>query len=194
MIQKFKTKGFFLPFLVVLLIFITSCDDDCDTASTPTSISSITDLDTIEVSLVWDDAYDTADIFDFLVGKAYAVLPPDYQPHYSHKLVFDHRTETITDTLKSFTGSDSSAMTVSEITRDTSVYIEFQQLLENKEYFCKVSREILLGPSQAKITFIKTDGTFTEGCFYGENTTGSEGYELCSKDFSTYLDSLQTSR
>ena len=194
MIQRFRTVYLFLPFLLVFLIFFSSCDNDSHTAAAPTSLGSITDLDAIEVTLAWDDEYDTADIFDFLVGKAYAVLPPDFQPHYSHKLFFDHRTETLTDTFKSFTGSDSSAMAVSEITRDTAVYVEFQQFLESKDYFCKVTREILAGPIRAKITFLKTDGPATEGFCYDGNITWSEDYELCSKDFSTYLDSLQTNR
>ena len=185
-----------LILLAAVLLFSTvQCNNDyCDTASTPTSLNSITDLDTIEVNLVWDDAYDTADILDFLIGKAYAVLPPDSQPHYSHKLVFDHRTETITDTFESFTGSDSTAMTISEITRDTDVYVEFQQFLEYQDYFCKITKKILAGPIRANIKFIKTDGTVTEGFFYNENTTGSEDYELCSEDFSTFLYSLQTNR
>ena len=184
----------FLPFLLMFLIFFPSCDNDSHTASSPTSLGSITDLDTIEVTLAWNDEYDTAGILDFLVGKAYAVLPPNFQPHYSHKLIFDHRTKTITDTFKQFTGSDSSAIAVSEITRDTSVYIKFQQFLENEKYFCEVTRDAIIGPIRAVIKFIKTDGTVTEGFFYNENTTGSENYELCSEDFSTFLYSLQTNR
>ncbi len=185
-----------LGIIGIICIFFLFLAPPCDpeTLSGALAIENIHELKIIEVKLAWQEQYDSTAFFDALFPKAYAVLPPDFQPHYKHKLQFNHPTQTITDIYQHFTGPDRSTMITSEVIRDRVIYNKFKTFLEKKEFFHKVTRKKIVGPSRAVITFINIDNSTASAYFYGENVSGRELFELSSKEFSMFLASLRENR
>ncbi len=186
-------KKITVPFTyIILFILMAPCDPGA--LSETMSIQHIRDLDVIEIKLAWQKQYEATTFFDGLIPAAYAALPPDYQRHYKHRLQFNHQAQTITDSYLHFTGTDSAAMVSSEIMRGPVIYNQFKTFLEGKVFLHQVRREMIVGPARAVITFIKKDNSTQSACFYGQNISGKEAYELSSKEFSLFLTSLRENR
>jgi hypothetical protein len=157
------------------------------------------EVQSITVELAWSAEYDSSpftSLFNFLVPNVFAVLPPDYQPHYHLHLVFDHNSKTITDTYKYFTGMNSSAMTTSTKVRGSDVYDQISQYMEGI-YLCEVkARENngWVGPRQPVIN-IDFYEKITSGVLFADNPLAMTGdTKLCSEEFGNYLLSLMDDR
>ena len=184
--NAYKTSVYFF-----ILYFAVICGG-CISNSNNTNKDKFNELELINIELLWSDEYDSSpftSFFKFLIPTVFAALPPDYQPHYQLNLVFDHKSKTISDTYKKFTGMDSSAMTTSTVVRESEVYNQISQYMEGI-YLCEakaLENNGWVGPAQPliKVTFSET--TISNILLSG-NPLGMTGEtELCSKDFGKYL-------
>ncbi len=164
---------------------------------TSQQLASIQELRLIEITLDWHQEYNVFNNwFNFLISYAYAVLPPNYQPHYQHTLKFDHDKQLVIDTYQLFEGMDSKSKTIFRQIRDTKHYQKLKSYLEDQPYLCQSSSEQMgwVGPIQPVILFVKIDGTQQYAHFPDNPSPARQGYQLCSKAFADYLQSLQSTR
>jgi len=185
-------KIFSSIFYLLFIILIAPCG--LGTSPEAFSINNISDLNVIEIKLAWQKGYDSTHFFDALFCKAFAVLPPDHQPHFKQRLTFNHFTQTITDSYQHFTGANHSTMRISEVIRGPGAYNQFKDFLEKRKFIHKVTRKMMVGPARAVITFLKNDSSAVSAYFFDENISGKEYYELSSPDFSLFLASLREDR
>ncbi|MCI5168032.1 MAG: hypothetical protein D3903_18580 [Candidatus Electrothrix sp. GM3_4] len=157
------------------------------------------ELESISIELLWSDEYDSSpftSFFRFFIPTVFAALPPDSQPHYQLNLVFDHKSKTIRDTYKKFTGMDSSAMTTSTVVRESEVYNQISQYMEGI-YLCEakaLENNGWVGPAQPLINITFSE-TINSNILFNGNPLGMTGEtELCSEAFGKYLLSLRDDR
>lgn len=155
------------------------------------TLDSFSDLESIVVTLRWDESYETAGLLDFLIKDAGAELPPEYQEHYKQTFTFDHNAKKVTKKFMDFTGMDETQMQSGNKDMGEDVYNQFRAYLFG-EVICEVAsgHEGFVGPATPRIEFRTKSGSVGNIYFAGDQMSEKGDLELCSNDFSEFLTPL----
>lgn len=152
------------------------------------SVSHFKQVKALEKTLAWSDNYAKRHHFlDYIIPSAHAVLPPNVQPHYIKRFVFNHQKKTVKVINKRFRGTDASNIQRSESTKGIDVYRQFKKILSAQPLLCSAPKTpMMVGPIQPGYSLkLKNKQVYFVD---KQNWSANEGsYQLCNNDLASYI-------